>query len=108
MATGDRGTGGGSRSLIIIVLVIAVIALVTNLLGLWNMDSSGKLEAPDVAVTGGSVPDVQVETADVDVGTTNETVKVPDVDIDVSTDDATVKVPTIDVNRVGDDDTTSK
>jgi hypothetical protein len=105
MATDGRG---GSRSIVIILVVVAVLAVIAYALGLFNVDASGDLKAPDVdvAVEGGEVPDVQVEAADVDVGTTTETVKVPE--IDVKTTDTEVKLPDVDITPAGDDGSTKK
>lgn len=99
---------GGSRGLIIAIVIIALIAVITYAMGLWNVDASGDLKAPDVKVetSGGEVPDVQVETGDIDVGTTTETVKVPE--IDVKTDEAEVKLPTLSVDKAGDDNSAEK
>jgi ABC-type Na+ efflux pump permease subunit len=93
----------GGRTVLIIVAVVALLGVVAYALGLFNVDASGELKTPEVAVdvTGGEVPSVQVETADIDVGTTTETVKVPDVE--VTTDEVGVKLPTVDVTPAGDD-----
>lgn len=108
MVDGTDRRGGGGRTIVIILVVIAVLALLAYALGLFNVDTSGELEAPDVNITtqGGEVPDVQVEAADVDVGTTTETVKLPDVD--VSTTEEKIKLPDVDITPAGDDDTTKK
>jgi flagellar basal body-associated protein FliL len=108
MADGMDRRGGGGRTIVIILVVVAVLAVLAYALGLFNVDASGELEAPnvDVAVEGGEVPDVQVETADIDVGTQTETVKLPDVD--VSTTEEEVKLPTIDVDPAGDDNSANK
>ena len=105
MATDGRG---GSRNIVIILVVVAVLAVIAYALGLFNVDTSGELKAPDVdvAVQGGEVPDVQVEGADVDVGTTTETVKLPDVD--VKTTEEEVKLPDVDITPAGDDGSTKK
>ena len=60
----------------------------------------GRLPDVDVSVEGGQLPEFEVETADVEVGTREATVKVPDVD--VSMEDATVTIPTIDVEMPDD------
>jgi len=105
MATDGRG---GSRSIVIVLVVVAVLAVLAYALGLFNVDTSGELKAPDVnvAVEGGEVPDVQVEAADVDVGTKTETVKLPDVD--VKTTEEQVKLPDVDITPAGDDDSAKK
>jgi hypothetical protein len=46
-----------------------------------DVDQTKEGELPDVEVTGGQLPEYDVETADVDVGTEEKTVEVPDVDI---------------------------
>ncbi|WP_235976963.1 hypothetical protein [Sandaracinobacteroides hominis] len=80
----ERGPGG----VIFGVVLVAVLALaIAWALGLFNVDTSGKLEAPEVAVTGGEVPTVQVETADVNVGTEKKTIEVPTVSVTKPGDD---------------------
>lgn len=108
MADGMDRRGGGGRSIVIILVVVAVLAVLAYALGLFNVDSSGELEAPDVdvAVQGGEVPDVQVETADIDVGTQTETVKLPEVD--VKTTEEEIKLPDVDITPAGDDGSTKK
>ena len=95
------GRGGAGRSIVIILVVVAVLAVIAFALGLFNVDTRGELKAPsiDVQATGGSVPKVDVDTADVDVGTTTETVKLPDVD--VKTKEEQIKLPTVDVKPAG-------
>lgn len=83
----DVRSDGGGRTALIIILLLALAALAAYALGLFNVDASGDLKAPEVEVSGGEVPDVQVETADVTVGE----------------EPVTVDVPTVDVEPVGDD-----
>jgi hypothetical protein len=79
---------GGAGRAIVLIAVVAVAALALAwALGLFNLDTSGKLEAPRVAVTGGEVPDVQVETADIDVGTKTTEIEVPTVEVTPAGDD---------------------
>lgn len=108
MADGLDRRDGGSRTIIIILVVVAVLAVLAYALGLFNVDASGDLEAPnvDVAVEGGEMPDMQVETADIDVGSTTETVTMPEVD--VSTTEEEVKLPTIDIDPANDDGSANK
>ena len=54
-------------------------------------------ELPEVNVTGGQLPEYDVDAANVTVGTTEETVAVPDVD--VSTEQENVQVPTVGVQE---------
>lgn len=100
----DRRDGGGAgRTVLILLAVVALIAVVTYALGLWSLDTSGKLSAPTVhtEVTGGSVPNVDVNTGSIDVGTKTETVKVPEVS--VGSKDADVKLPTVSVTPAEND-----
>lgn len=104
MATEDRG----GRTVLILVVVIALLAVVAYALGLFNIDTSGRLKAPNVAVDvkGGEVPKVQVETADVDVGTKDTTIKVPEVD--VKTGEAKLTVPDVNIKPAKDDGSANK
>lgn len=52
-------------------------------------------EMPEVKVEGGQVPKYDVKAADVDVGTTTETITVPDVD--VNTEKKEIQVPDVNV-----------
>lgn len=83
--------GGAGRVIGIIVLLAVVALALAWALGLFNVDTSGKLEAPSVAVTGGEVPNVQVEAATVDVTTKTETVEVPSVEVTKPGDDGSTK-----------------
>lgn len=82
---------GSGRTIAIILLVALVLLAVAWAAGLFNVDTKGELEAPKVSVEGGSVPDVDVDAADVDVGTKKETIEVPTVDIDKPKDDGEPK-----------------
>ena len=46
-----------------------------------DVDQTREGELPEVTAEGGQLPQYEVETADVDIGTREETVTVPDVDI---------------------------
>lgn len=84
-----RGSGG------IIALVLVVAALVVALLfatGFWSADvKSGAL--PNVAVTGGALPEVNVDSKELVVGTTKTEVDVPKIE----TEKTTIDVPTVGV-----------
>jgi hypothetical protein len=83
---------GGIGRVIAIIAIIAVVALALAwVLGLFNVDTSGKLEAPSVTVEGGEVPNVDVETADIDIGTETATIEVPTVDVQKPVDDGVAK-----------------
>lgn len=66
--------------LLVIVGIVAVVVLAWAA-GLFNVRTEGSLRAPDVTVSGGNVPDVNVDTADIDVGTKQEEVTVPTIDV---------------------------
>ena len=46
-----------------------------------DVDQTEEGEMPDIQVEGGNMPEYDVETADVDVGTEERTVEVPIVDV---------------------------
>lgn len=77
-----RDRGSFSRPLLILLLVVLALIAVAWLTGLIDFDASGDLEAPRVEVTGGEVPSVDVDTADIEVGTKTETIEVPTIDVD--------------------------
>lgn len=79
-ATDHRG--GGAKRTIVILLVVALVALaIAWFTGLLKVDTDGALKAPEVDVSGGAVPDVDVKTGELDVGTKTETVEVPTIDV---------------------------
>ena len=76
------------------ILIIAVLVLIVAVAtGFLNLNTSGRIRAPEVAVTakGGELPKVDVDTKKVVVGTTETNVAVPSIGIDKST----VRVPTV-------------
>jgi len=76
--------------LIIVGLVVAAFAF-----KLINIDQISSGSLPKVETSGGSLPKFDVDTAKVDVGTKDATVKVPT----VRTEDKTLKVPTLHVEK---------
>ena len=85
----DTSSSGGIGKVLLIAIAVAVLILVVGFAtGLLNMSTSGNLEAPKVAVSGGEVPNVDVNAADVDVGTKTVTVEVPDVSVQKPADPA--------------------
>ena len=78
---------GSGRTIAIIVLVALVALAAAWAAGLLNINASGKLEAPKISVEGGSIPKVDVQAADINVGTRKETVEVPTVTVDKPGDD---------------------
>jgi hypothetical protein len=82
----------GGRTALIVVGIVVFLAILAYAFGLFNVDASGELKTPEVSVTGGEIPEMQVETADVDVGTK----------------EVSVDVPTVEVTPAGDDGSTNK
>lgn len=95
----------------LLALIIALIglAVLAQMTGLLDFDTSGTLRAPaiDVKISGGEAPDVDVDTAKVKVGVTEKTVKLPS-GVDVDMQDEKVKLPEVDVAEPGDDGSTAK
>jgi flagellar basal body-associated protein FliL len=80
--TVDTAPGGGAGRIILIIVLVAVVALaIAWAAGLFQVNTQGQLKAPDVDISGGEVPQVDVQAADVDVGTKTETIEVPTVDV---------------------------
>ena len=63
------------------IIITSLIAPLAIGLAACDVDQTQEGELPEVEVTGGQMPEYDVETADVDVGTEKKTVEVPDVDI---------------------------
>ncbi|ASJ89978.1 hypothetical protein [Porphyrobacter sp. CACIAM 03H1] len=63
------------------IIITSLIAPLAIGLAACDVDQTQEGEMPEVEVTGGQMPEYDVETADVDVGTEEKTVEVPDVDI---------------------------
>lgn len=78
-------------------LVFAMAALALPLAA-CDVEQTEEGEMPEVE--GGELPRYDVDTADVDVGTTEETIETPD--IDVSTEERQVEMPTIEVDPTED------
>jgi hypothetical protein len=60
------------------ILMVALLAV--PLVG-CNVRQTEEAEAPEVEVKGGQLPEYDVSTADVDVGTKETTIEVPTIDI---------------------------
>lgn len=75
---------------------LASCALGLTLVG-CDVDQTEEGDMPDVDVNveGGSLPEYDVETADIDVKTEEKTVTVPDVDI--KTEEKEISVPDVDI-----------
>jgi uncharacterized lipoprotein len=79
-----------------ILTVASALSLGLTMAG-CSVDKTEDGEAPsmDVDADAGELPEYDVDTPDVNVGTETQTVDVPDVD--VNTTEETVEVPTVDV-----------
>jgi soluble P-type ATPase len=62
-------------------ITAALLAPLAIGLAACDVDQTKEAELPEVEVQGGQVPEFDVETADVDVGTEKKTIEVPDVDV---------------------------
>jgi len=94
---GERTTAGG-LSTGIIIAIVAVLAIVAAFaFGLIDIDQTKETKLPEVAVQGGQAPAFDVDTAKVDVGTTETNIDVPTVD--VGTTKQNVELPTVEVKK---------
>ncbi|MCP3056192.1 DUF4064 domain-containing protein [Aurantimonas marianensis] len=73
----------------IIVLLIVVWFAFTMI----NVDQTQEGELPEVSVEGGQMPEAEVTTGDVDVGTEEKTVTVPTVDVQPAPETDTPEQP---------------
>lgn len=63
------------------IIITSLLAPLAIGLAACDVDQTKEAELPEVEVTGGQMPEFDVETADVDIGTKKTTVEVPDVDV---------------------------
>jgi len=92
--TGDTvvvRSSSGSNTLLIIVLLLVALAALAYFTGLIKV--GGKLEAPNVSISGGQTPDVT--TGKIVAGTTKQTIDVPKVE----TTKKEIDVPVIGVEK---------
>jgi hypothetical protein len=89
-----RGGGAGWLIALIIIVALVVAAFAFKLI---NIDEISGGTAPNVAVTGGTLPTFKVDTAKINVGTRQEEVSTPTVD--VGSKKTTVDVPTVSVRK---------
>lgn len=68
------------RAILGIVLVLVVGLIAAFALGLVNLNTSGG-RLPEIRADAGKLPDVDVTTAKVDVGTKKEVIDVPTIDV---------------------------
>jgi hypothetical protein len=95
--------------LLALLIALVGLAILAQMTGLLDFDTSGTVRAPaiDVKVSGGELPDVDVDTAKVKVGVTEKTVELPS-GLDVDMKNEQVKLPEVDVEQTGDDGSTTK
>lgn len=83
----ENSSGGGvGRILVMVIAVAALLAAVAFATGLLNLNTSGDLEAPQVSVTGGELPKVEVDAADISVESKSVMVEVPEVRVEKPAD----------------------
>jgi hypothetical protein len=83
----------------------AVAGLLSLGLGGCDVEQTEEGELPEINVEGGNLPEYDVDTAELKVGTTETTVSVPDVDVHM--EETEMNVPTIGYEPAdadGDDD----
>ena len=78
--------------------VIVVLLLIAGMwLGLLRVDQTQQAQLPKISVSGGQAPKFDVQTAKVDVGTTQTTIAVPKVE----TEKKAIDVPKVTVDKPG-------
>src|SRR5437870_1436922 len=93
--SGDDSMTSGARSGLIIAVVAIVAIIAAFAFGLIDINQTKETKLPEVSVQGGQAPAFDVDTAKVDVGTTDKTIDLPKVD--VGTTKEKVPLPTVDV-----------
>src|SRR3546814_4262088 len=86
-----------ARTALIIVALVVLAVVGAFAFGLVDIDRTREAALPEVKTEGGQLPAFDVDTADVNVGTTTETVEVPKVK--VGTTEEKVELPTVDVEK---------
>ncbi len=86
---------GGASTIVIVLVVIAAIVGVLFATGFWSADVKNDGALPQVSVKGGELPNVDLNSKEVVVGTKKTEVEVPKVE----TETETVDVPTVGVKK---------
>jgi hypothetical protein len=86
---------GGASTIVIVLVVIAAIVGVLFATGFWSADVKKDGALPQVSVKGGELPNVDLNSKEVVVGTKKTEVEVPK----VKTETETVDVPTVGVKK---------
>lgn len=87
----------GARSGLIIAVVAIVAIIAAFAFGLIDINQTQETKLPEVSVQGGQAPAFDVDTATVDVGTTNTSVELPKVEVGTTRENVTL--PTVDVEK---------
>lgn len=85
------------RKVLIVLAIIVVVAIILFATGFWSVDQTqeGALPEVNVSAEGGQLPEFDLESKEVVVGTTEQNVEVPKVE----TETETVDVPTVGVKE---------
>ena len=89
----ERRNGAGKTIAIVLAVVLVIVALLF-LTGFWRVNTSGELKAPEVSVKGGEVPNVDMDSKKIVVGSKETTVDVPKVE----TEKKKIDVPVVGVS----------
>ncbi|WP_415844135.1 hypothetical protein ACMYUJ_11945 [Stutzerimonas zhaodongensis] len=74
-------------------LIPGVVLLTSLGMAGCDVEQTEEGSLPNVEVEGGNMPEYDVDTPDVDVGTKEKTITVPDVDVDLPDDEPAVGEP---------------
>ena len=88
---------GGGMTIGLVILAIIVIVGLLFATGFWSADVTKSGALPEISVKGGALPNVDLDSKEVVVGTTKTEIEVPTVE----TKTTTVDVPTIGVKDNG-------
>jgi hypothetical protein len=90
--------GGAGRTLAILAALVAIVVAVLFATGFWSADvKEGELPEVKVSADGGKLPEVDVDSKELVVGTKETTVEVPK----VTTEKEKVAVPVVGVKDNG-------
>jgi len=62
--------------------IVAALLVILGLFFFFDLEQTQEGSLPSVEVTGGEVPEFDVEAGDVEVGTTERTITVPTIDLE--------------------------
>lgn len=77
----ERRGGRAGKAFAAIALLVFAGVFAAWAAGLFTVQTDGAVKAPTVSIEGGALPNVEVEAANVEVGTTTKTVEVPTVEV---------------------------